>query len=105
MEIKVVRPRVKEIQERFFNAIDILIAEKRIKSLQSFCADYELHRPKYSNIRTFSRNHKKPGTGYKFIDIDAVSYLVVDYGVSSEWIMAGRGDMFKTKKAYMQSSN
>jgi len=93
MEVKPVRPQAKAIQDRFFEAIDILIAEGRLAGLQTFCKEYGLHRPKYSNIRTMSKDPGK-GTGYKFIDIDALSYLVRDYNISSDWLLLGRGKMF-----------
>lgn len=94
MEPKTVRPTAKQIQERFFKAFDMLEGSGQIKSLQDFCKTYELHRPKYSNLRTLS-NEGKPGTGYKFIDIDALSYLVADYNISSEWLLLGKGGMFR----------
>jgi hypothetical protein len=98
MESKVIRPKAKEIQARFFQAIDMLIESGKIKSLQSFCTDYGLHRPKYSNIRSYSKDESKLGTGYKFIDIDALAYLVGDFGVSSDWLLTGKGGMFSNKK-------
>lgn len=96
MEAKTVRKRAQELQSRFFEAFEILNGNGTIKSLQSFCEHYELHRPKYSNLRN---HHTMPedGTGYKFIDIDALSYLVTDYGISAEWLLTGRGGMFKQK--------
>lgn len=99
MEAKVIRPQAQAIQNRFFQAIDMLIESDKIKSLNSFCADYGLHRPKYSNLRTYSKDQTKLGTGYKFIDIDALAYLVSDYGVSSDWLLLGSGGMFTNKKA------
>lgn len=95
MESKTIRPQVAVIQKRFFEAVDLLIESRKLKSLQSFCADYKLHRPKYSNLRTRSRDETKVGTGYKFIDIDALSYLVADFGVSSDWLLLGKGGMFR----------
>lgn len=95
MDAKTIRPRVEEIQNRFFEALDLLIESGKIKGLQTFCNDYGLHRPKYSNLRTFSRDQSKLGTGYKFIDLDSLSYLVEDFGVSSDWLLLGKGGMFK----------
>jgi hypothetical protein len=93
MEAKVVRPEAHNVQRRFFEAIEMLIDLGRMNSLAAFCSEYGLHRPKYSNIRTAINDPSKPGTGYKFIDIDALAYLVRDYGVSSEWLLVGKGDM------------
>lgn len=94
MESKTIRPAASEIQKRFFQALDLLIESGKIKGLQTFCSEYGLHRPKYSNLRTMA-NEGKPGTGYKFIDIDALAYLVTDYGVSSDWLLLGTGGMFR----------
>lgn len=97
MESKIVRPKAKEVQQRFFQAIDMLISSRRISGLKTFCSDYQLHRPKYSNIK----NHLEDpagGTGYKFIDIDALSYIVEDYEVSAEWLLTGKGGMFKNQR-------
>ena len=95
MEPKKVRPVAREVQKRFFDALDLLIESGQIKGLQSFCSDYDLHRPKYSNIRTAIRNPQNPGTGYKLIDIDALSYLVKDYNVSADWLLSGQGGIFR----------
>ena len=95
MEIKPVRDQAKVIQNRFFKALDKLMEEEKISSLSAFCREYELHRPKYSNLRTLSNDENKQGTGYKFIDLDALSYLVKDYNISADWLLLGKGDMFK----------
>jgi len=95
MDAKTIRPRVEEIQKRFFEAIDLLIESGKIKGLQTFCNDYGLHRPKYSNLRTFSKDKSKQGTGYKLIDVDALAYLVEDFDISSDWLLLGKGGMFK----------
>jgi len=97
MDAKIVRQKANEIQTRFFQALDLLIESGKIASLQAFCIEHELHRPKYSNLRTFSKDQNKPGTGYKFIDIDALAYLVSDFKVSADWLLTGRGGMFKGK--------
>ena len=98
MKSKKIRTQAAEIQNRFFQALDLLIESGRIDSLQSFCNEYKLHRPKYSNLRTFSKDQTKPGTGYKFIDIDSLYYLVADFGISSDWLITGKGGMYKNKK-------
>jgi len=95
MEAKVVRPQVEAIQARFFEALEMLIESNELSGLKAFCDTYELHRPKYSNIRTYLRDKNKPGTGYKLIDIDALAYLVRDFNVSSDWLLLGKGGMFR----------
>lgn len=95
MESKIVRQDAFEIQARFFEALSVLIESKMISGLSAFCKTYNLHRPKYSNIRTSIKDKAKPGTGYKFIDIDAPAYLVKDFGISADWLLTGRGGMFR----------
>ena len=102
MEKKQVRQKSVEIQERFFYAIDLLLQSRKIKSLTAFCNQYGLLMHRYSNIRTSLRSPEKTnvensGRNYKFIDLDAIAYLVEDYGISPEWILTGKGGMF-TKK-------
>jgi len=53
-----------------------------------------LHRPKYSNIKNHHDNPSE-GAGYKFIDIDALAYLVKDFNISAEWLLLGNGGTFK----------
>ena len=78
----------------------MLLASKRIRSLRSFCNDYGLNRTKYSKVRSrkFTQEEvgeEDPKNIYKLIDIDALSYLVEDYGVNPEWLLTGKGGMFK----------
>lgn len=98
MQAKTVRPQVLAIQSRFFEAIEMLIQSGKIKGLQTFCTEYGLHRPKYSNLRNHPEE-PKPNTGYKFIDLDALHYLVADFGVSADWLLTGKGGMFRAKKS------
>jgi hypothetical protein len=94
MEAKTVSNQVKAIQERFFSALDMIIAQGKIRGLQTFCKEYGLHKPKYSNIRS-SIKDPEHGSKYKFIDLDAPAYLVRDFGVSADWLLLGKGGMFK----------
>lgn len=94
MEAKTVRPQAKSIQGRFFEAINTLIASGKLEGLQTFCKMYDLHQPKYSRLRSSTMDPTKE-SAYKLIDIDALAYLVKDFGVSSDWLLLGRGKMFK----------
>lgn len=98
MEAKKVSKQTKEIQTRFFQAFEMLIENGKIKSLQAFCKEYELHRPKYSNLRNHLNDDENPGTGYKFIDLDALAILVNKYGISAKWLLTGKEAMFEKKK-------
>lgn len=94
MEAKTVSPIAKAIQERFFEALNMLISNGTIKGLQTFCRDYHLHKAKYSRIRTAMQETDKESP-YKFIDIDALSYLVKDFNISADWLLIGKGGMYK----------
>ena len=93
MEAKTISPHTKEVQRRFFEALDRLKEQDKIAGLQTFCTNYNLHKAKYSNIRSAIRKPEHDGR-YKFIDIDALFYLVKDFGVSANWLLTGRGEMF-----------
>jgi hypothetical protein len=86
--------QAEEIQRRFFDALNMLISQGRLDGLQTFCRQYGLNRPKYSNLRmSLSTGHSS--ASYKFIDIEALSHLVKDFGISAEWLLVGTGGMFK----------
>jgi hypothetical protein len=97
MEVKKIRPTSKAIQERFFQALNKCIEKKKIESLASFCRDHDLNRPRYVKLRKITLNPEviPEGKNYKFIDIDALNYLVKDGDVSAEWLLTGRGEVFK----------
>lgn len=94
MEPKIVSPLTHGVQQRFFQAIDALIAKSELAGLQTFCNDYGLHRAKYSNLRSAVRDPLHDAR-YKFVDIDALIYVVRDFKVSPEWLLLGKGNMFK----------
>ena len=94
MEPKIVTANTHAVQRRFFEAIDELIAKSDLAGLQTFCNDYNLHRAKYSNLRSAVRDPEHDAR-YKFIDIDAIIYLVRDFKVSADWLLLGKGNMFK----------
>jgi hypothetical protein len=93
MKSRDARPIEAEIQGRFFQALNLLIESGTIRGLKTFCREYGLHAARYITIR------QAISTGvwyqYRFIDLDAPAYLVRDYNVSCEWLMLGRGKMFR----------
>lgn len=94
MEAKTVSSQTQNVQRRFFEAIDILVLQGKLAGLQTFCIEHDLHKAKYSTLRS-SLTKPNYEARYKLIDIDAIVHLVKDYGVSSDWILLGRGLMFK----------
>ena len=94
MEKKPIRPEAKAIQERFFNALDVIIEQRKVTGLKPFCIEYNLNQPKYSRLRSQTRDPKRTTT-YTLIDIHVLYYLVRDFKVSADWLLTGRGTMFK----------
>lgn len=86
-----------EIQHRFFDAMNMLISQGSLDGLQTFCRRYGLNRPKYSNLRVMITTGRSSAS-YKYIDIEALSHLVKDYGIDAEWLLTGSGGMFKKSK-------
>ncbi len=93
---KSINPRAINIQRRFFEALELLIVEKKLSGLKVFCDDNNLNRTKYSRIKN-TLNKPLDESTYKMIDLDALAALSSDFGVSAEWLLLGRGEMLKTK--------
>lgn len=94
---KTINPKAIEIQRRFFEALEIVIASKQLKGLKTFCESHDLNRTKYSRIKNELDKPLK-ATQYKVIDLDALAALCSDFGVSPEWLLLGNGDMLKKDK-------
>ena len=71
---------------RFFEALASLKENRRIRGVKTFTDRYGIHR------RSLQRLQKNPGTN----DFKAVwlTYLVVDFGVSAQWLLTGEGGMY-----------
>ena len=71
---------------RFFEALASLKENRRIRGVKTFTDRYGIHR------RSLQRLQKNPGTN----DFKAVwlTYLVVDFGISAQWLLTGEGGMY-----------
>lgn len=76
-----------EVTKRFFEAIDMLKAQKRIRGLQTFTRAYDINR---WNINTVKFNPQQNA-----LKTEYCVYLCRDYGISPEWLLLGRGGMFE----------
>ena len=76
-----------EIIKRFFEAIDAVIAMKKIRGVQTFTREHDINR------WYFNRMRKDPVNGK--IQLAWLNYIVKDYGVSSTWLLTGHGKMFE----------
>ncbi len=75
------------VTNRFFEAIDMLIAQKRVRGLQIFTRQYNINR---WNLSTVKHNSDK-----SVLKPEWIVYLVRDFNISSEWILLGKGNMIK----------
>ena len=85
--------RTHDVQTRFFDALNALFESDEIQGgLLEFCKRYNLNRTKYSLLKNGSSTSERSAT-YRTIDIDALSYLCTDYGISARWLLTGSGSM------------
>lgn len=76
-----------KIIKRFFEAIYALKARKDIRGKKTFTDRYGINR---WNFNFLEQNMERD-----MFQIAWLTYLVSDYGVSSQWLLTGQGDMFK----------
>ena len=76
-----------DVTRRFFEAIDMLKARKIIRGLQTFTNAHGINR---WNLNTVKSNPDR-----SVLKPEWIVYLVIDYNISAEWILLGKGKMFK----------
>ena len=74
------------ITKRFFEAIDALIASKRIRGIKTFTDEYGINR--------WNLIHVKDVPEKAVLKPELIAILVKDFNVSAEWLLVGRGQMF-----------
>jgi len=80
-------PDSQKIIIRFYEAIDELIKEGRLKNFASFIRRYDLSQTNF---------YKSKGQPERDIFQPAwLSYVVNDYGVSANWLLSGTGKPLK----------
>lgn len=80
-----------QITKRFFDAIEVLRANKEIRGVQTFTRNHGLN---YWNVMTL---RKEPDKHILFPDY--IKWLCDDYNVNLEWIFYGTGAFYKGKRA------
>ena len=75
------------ITERFFQAIELLKMQRKIRGLQTYTREYNINRWNLVSTRN------KPDRSV--LKLEYLVPLVRDFGVSAEWLLTGRGAIFK----------
>ncbi len=73
-----------EITKRFYEALDIIKSQKRIRGMQTFTREYGENYWNFCKCRKDGQRIKQ----------EWLTYLVRDYNVSAEWLLTGKGRMF-----------
>jgi hypothetical protein len=97
---KRVTPVMDGINRRFFTAVDALVTMGRVNSLEALCKEFDLHPPRYREMRLtygVTPNPNSKPSRYINLEIDAIYHLCDKYSVSSEWLILGRGKMFRNE--------
>lgn len=80
-------PATKQIIERFYSALDAIIAKKDIRGVATYCRLYDIDR------RNFVAQRKDLGRGW--FQLSWLIPMVREYNVNAEWLLTGFGKMFK----------
>lgn len=71
---------------RFFAAIDALVAMKKIQGKATYCRIAGINR---LNFDTQSKDYNRG-----FFQVSWLVPMVRDFGISSDWLLLGKGKMF-----------
>lgn len=83
------------VNRRFFAAVGALVRGGRMKSLSGFIRGCGLTPSRYRELRLQYGEHPSRRSRYTYVEVDALARLCVDYGVSADWLLTGRGQMLE----------
>ncbi len=75
--------------KRFYEALDVVIMQKRIRGVQTFTREHNINRRNFITVRN------NPVSD--MFQLSWLTFIVKDFGVSSDWLLTGRGNMFKAE--------
>lgn len=75
-----------KIVMRFFDALQRLKEDRKIRGKQTFTRDHNINR---WNMNTLEKDPSRD-----IFQPAWLTYLVNDYGVSPQWLLTGRGDFY-----------
>lgn len=75
------------IVRRFFEALQRLKADRKIRGKQTFTRKHEINR---WNMNTLEKDPSRD-----IFQAAWLTYLVEDYSVSPQWLLTGRGNFYK----------
>ena len=87
---RVYRQETISVMERFFEALDLLVASKRIRGIQTYCKEFGIDkRHLYAQKKDLNKG---------FFEVYWILPMIQSLGVSSEWLLFGKGSMFKKNR-------
>ena len=84
---RIITEETKQIMIRFYSALDALIEKKELKGVNTYCRLYNIDR------RNLLAQRKE--LDRVILQISWMQPIVKDFGVSGDWLLTGRGAMFK----------
>lgn len=77
----------KQIMERFYSALDAIIARGDIRGVSTYCRLYDIDR------RNLIAQRKDLNRGW--FQVSWLQPMVREYKVNAKWLLTGLGDMFE----------